>query len=328
MKKLKVVQIGALHDHSTVIFESLKKQSDVFEILGYAIPDDETVTNPDSYKDYKRYSIEEVLNLTELDAVIIETGELNLSKYALMFLEKGIPVHMDKPGGADLEEFTRAISVAKQQNLVFHLGYMYRYNPEIIKILEDIKNGVLGEIHSIEAHMNCMHTPEKRQWLSNFKGGQMFFLGCHLIDLVYRILGKPNKVIPLNRSTKTDGVTAEDYGFAVFEYDNGISFVKTCANEPCGFMRRQLVICGSKGTVQLLPIEAYGENGTYTGVRKAYDDIFNWHADGEKYLSAEFDRYDTMMFSFAEYVNGIKENPYTYEYELELYKLILECCGI
>ena len=39
-----------------------------------------------------------------------------------------------------------------------------------------------------------------------------------------------------------------------------------------------------------------------------------------------FDRYDKMMVNFAEMVRG-KENPYTYDYELALYKLVLRACG-
>jgi len=34
-----------------------------------------------------------------------------------------------------------------------------------------------------------------------------------------------------------------------------------------------------------------------------------------------------MMRSFAEYVAGVKQNPYSYEYEIELYRTVLKCCG-
>jgi hypothetical protein len=34
-----------------------------------------------------------------------------------------------------------------------------------------------------------------------------------------------------------------------------------------------------------------------------------------------------MMASFAAMVRGEKENPYAYDYELELYKMVLQCCG-
>ena len=35
-----------------------------------------------------------------------------------------------------------------------------------------------------------------------------------------------------------------------------------------------------------------------------------------------------MLASFAAMVRGEKENPYTYDYELELYKTVLQCCGV
>jgi hypothetical protein len=44
-------------------------------------------------------------------------------------------------------------------------------------------------------------------------------------------------------------------------------------------------------------------------------------------ITDPFDRYDTMMTHFAEYVNGERETPYTYEYEAQLHKIVLAACG-
>lgn len=141
-------------------------------------------------------------------------------------------------------------------------------------------------------------------------------------------MGEPDEVIPLNCSTGFDNISSEDYGMAILKYKNGVSFAKTCAIEPGGYMRRQLVICGNKGTAELCPFEAYAENDLlYTGVRKVTDNIYDWSNDGVRYNSENYNRYDTMMKSFAEYVRGEKTNPYTYDYELKLYKLLLKCCG-
>ena len=42
MKKIKIAQIGLNeYSHSVEIFESLEKQSDIFEIVGYALPENE-----------------------------------------------------------------------------------------------------------------------------------------------------------------------------------------------------------------------------------------------------------------------------------------------
>ena len=203
---------------------------------------------------------------------------------------------------------------------------MYRYNPYIIELKKQIENGELGEIISVEAQMNCIHKKEVREWLGNFQGGMMFFLGCHLVDLIYSIKGMPKKIIPLNKCSGIDGVESEDFGMAVFEYENGVSFAKTSAVEFGGFERRQLVVTGSKKTVELKPLEWYVEGGnlfTQRYIRES--NVWTAETNGEK--CKPFDRYDNMMLSFAKMVRGEIENPFTYDYELELYKCVLKACG-
>ena len=91
-------------------------------------------------------------------------------------------------------------------------------------MIEDADAGKYGDIYSVECHMSCYHKDEKRAWMANYKGGMMFFLGCHLIDLIYRIQGEPEEVIPLNTVTGINGIDrGEDYGFAVLKYKNGAS---------------------------------------------------------------------------------------------------------
>jgi len=232
---------------------------------------------------------------------------------------------MEKPGGTDLALFEELVATLKEKALVFSTGYMYRFNPKIREALDKVKRGELGEIFSVEAQMNCTHAADTRRWLQNFPGGMLFFLGCHLIDLIYQIQGEPEEVIPLSCSTGLGDIHTEDYGMAVFKYKNGISFAKTTDNEMGGYMRRQLVICGEKGTVEIKPLEAAAEGGgQYTVVHESYS--ASWLKPWEMSQSEIHDRYDGMMRNFAELVRG-KENPYPYDYELNLYKLILRACG-
>lgn len=334
MKKLKVAQIGAGHDHASNTIATLKLQSDIYDLVGYAVVEgDEEVyeENKCAYDNVKRMTVDEILNYPGLDAVCIETEDRRLTEYAVMAAEKGLHIQMDKPGSESDANFDKLIDLVKAKNLVFHTGYMYRYNPAVIQLKEDIKVGKLGEIYSVEAQMNCIHSVEKRQWLGNYPGGMLYFLGCHLIDLVYGICGEPEKVIPLSMPIGTDGVTADDFGMAVFQYQNGVSFVKTTAVEIGGFERRQLVVCGTKGTVELKPFEWISSEDIgvvapqTTHVREAYDR--DWHANGICRDTPVNGRYDAMFRAFAAYVRGEKKNPYDYEYERGLHKLILKACG-
>jgi len=235
-------------------------------------------------------------------------------------------IHMEKPGGVNLADFEKLIETAKNNKTVFHTGYVYRYNPYIIELKEQIKNGELGDIISVEAQMNCIHPKEKRQWLDAFPGGMMFFLGCHLIDLIFDIQGTPKNIIPLNRCSGVEDVTSNDFGMVVFEYENGVSFAKTSAVEIGGFERRQLVVSGTKKTVELKPLEWYLEPGHLVTGRNTYESR-GWHTPSVKEQSGVVDRYDSMMRSFGKMAAGEKENPWGYEYELKLFETVLKCCG-
>lgn len=341
MKKIKIAQIGVGHDHARDVYTTLNKQNDIYDFVGYAaVPEDSGNIERFSYEGMKGFydeskmmTVEEILNYPGLDAVCIETEDRALTKYAAMAAEKGLNIHMDKPGGISNEDYDRLIDIVKEKGLVFHTGYMYRYNPAVIKAKKDIKEGKLGDIYAVEAQMNCLHMPDKREWLGNYPGGMLYFLGCHLVDLVYSIMGEPDSVIPLSTPVGTDGVNAADFGMAVFKYKNGVSFVKSTAVEYGGYDRRQLVICGTKGTVEIKPLEKgfTGENAgdifvpLVSCVREAYSE--EWSSQECVTETDVFGRYDAMFRSFASYVGGEKQNPFSYEYERGLHKLLLKACG-
>lgn len=338
MEKIKIVQIGMGHDHSDVI-NSVHYLSDMFDLVGFAVTPSEEKDYKERINEYeekgiRKLTLEEAWNVPGLQAVVIETEEKNLTKYALQAAERGLHIHMDKPGGMELTDFEKLISLVKEKNLIFSVGYMYRFNPVLRGILPKIKNGEIGEIYSVEAQMNCEHIIEKREWLSQFPGGMMFYLGCHLVDLIYYLQGEPEEIIPLNVPTGHDGVKSCDFGMSVFRYKNGASFAKTCDSEPGGYMRRQLVICGTEGTYELRPFEAWeieekreGRRGLYTEVRELKAEL-DWFADSPFKRTPLYNRYDAMMENFGCRIRGEVESPYTPEYELNLYKLVLKSCGV
>ncbi|MBE6537244.1 MAG: Gfo/Idh/MocA family oxidoreductase [Ruminococcaceae bacterium] len=329
MRKIRVAQIGtSKYSHGNEIFGALVKNSDVFELVGYALPEGEREKFPDKMKRFEGHremTVDEILNDKSIEAVVIETEEIYLTKYALMAAERGKHIHMEKPGGLSLGNFEKLIETVKKNGTVFHTGYMYRYNPAIKDIIKRVKAGEIGEVISVEAQMSGYRGFEHTNWLGTFGGGMMFYLGCHLIDLVLRIQGEPKRIIPFNKATGTHDTDAKDFSFAVLEYERGASFVKTTQSEMGGFLRRQLVITGTRGKFEIRPLEItvkYPEQ--YTEYNECFDD--DWNAPGTKKKSEIHDRYTDMMRSFAKMVSGDLENPYTYDYELTLFKTILKCC--
>ena len=338
MKRIKIAQIGTGHDHAFSPIPTFKKLSDIFEFVGYCtVPEDEYNVPQFSNQahkwaigDAKQLTLDEILNYPDLDAVCIETEDRALTKYAIMAAEKGLHIQMDKPGGVDDAEFDRLIDIVEKKKLVFHMAYMYRYNPAVIKLKEDIKAGKLGDIIATEGEMDCRHALPKRNWLKAYPGGMLYFLGCHMVDLVYSIMGDPEEIIPLSCSSGLEGTDAKDFGMAVFKYKNGVSVAKSTAVEDGGYERRHLLVVGTKGTVELRPIETGAEsteifNAQKTTVRENFSEAFTSKA--ECYETEVFGRFDGMFRAFADYINGVRSNPYTYEYERKLHKILLKACG-
>ena len=105
-----------------------------------------------------------------------------------------------------------------------------------------------------------------------------------LLDLIYQIQGEPLEVLPLSCKVEPHKTFGEDFGMAVFEYADGVSFAKTSACERGGFLRRQLVVTGTKGTIELKPFEVgcgplqYTEKQMRRRIRKLRFQL--WRAGG------------------------------------------------
>lgn len=330
MRKVRIAQIGLnTFSHSVQIFNTLRKRTDLFEVVGICFPENEKqrlAASVEKISPFTELTLEQILNDPTIEAVAIETDEIYLTKYALLAAAHGKQIHMEKPGGAVLSEFEALIRSVKEKNLVFHMGYMYRYNPALREVLEKVRSGELGEIISVEAQMSCLHTTPIRKWMKELPGGMMFFLGCHLIDLILQIQGMPKRVIPLNKVTGLEGTESQDFGMAVLEYDKGCSLVKSTSVEYGGYLRRQLVITGSKGMIEVRPLEMGKESAMQTRWTEYHERA--WSDPGVSGQVGPFDRYAAMMEGFAAMVRGEMENPYPYDYELTLYKVFLQACGI
>ena len=158
MQKIKIGQIGIGHNHGEAKMLAVRKFPELFEVVGYAEENEDWIQargNWAGYQGLPRLSVDEIIEKS--DAVLIETDVWNLTEYAMKCVRAGKHIHMDKPASGTLEEYKALLDMAKEKRLVVQLGYMYRYNPAVLKCIEAVKNGDLGEIYSINAEMSTFH---------------------------------------------------------------------------------------------------------------------------------------------------------------------------
>ena len=319
---IKIGQIGIGHNHGEAKMKAVRKFPQLFEVVGYAEEKEDWIRKRGSLPGYEglpRLSVEELMD--RCDAVMIETDVWDLTATAQRCIDAGKHVHMDKPASGTLAQYKHLLDTAKAKNRVVQLAYMYRYNPAVQKCIEMVQQGTLGEIYSINAEMSTFHKPAYKEWLTNFEGGILYILGSHLVDLVVYLMGKPQKVTSFMKETGLDNIHFPDNNLAVLEYEKALARIFVSSVEVNGFGRRQFMVSGSKGTVNICPLER--------PITFSYSDttIADANYEDRKILLPFEDntakgRYDEMMKDFYAYIKGTKENPFTYEHEYAVQQVL------
>ena len=97
-EKDQIAQIGtSQNSHGNPIWHSLTKQKEIFEVVGYAMPEQEKEKFPSRMPDFAGYpelSVDAILRDPEIEAVAVETEEIYLTQYALLAARHGKHIHM------------------------------------------------------------------------------------------------------------------------------------------------------------------------------------------------------------------------------------------
>ena len=329
MKKLKIAFFGIDHNHCAAKVAELKTLPDLFEIKGIVCENDEVyqrrVINDKTYEGLKFISEEELFLMDDIDAVVVEPAVPNLIPMAQKCIDKGWHIHLDKPAGVDLEEYKRLLDSAKEKELIIQMGYMYRYNNAIQYLINKVKDGFVGNVFSVDTSMSTgLNRAFKEKLISyNVKSPSMYIYGCHLIDLILTIWGVPNRVIPFNKKTLADNLDFEDSGFALLEYDNGVATIRINSSEINGWERRELTVCGDQGTISIKPIE----NPTRI-YECSKENAKSWSSCAQEItLPKQVGRYRDQFIHLSQMINKEVENPYSYEHDYLVHKILLESCG-
>ena len=257
-QKIRVGQIGTKHAHASGKIDTVRKLSDHFEVIG-VVEEDATqrskVENSASYRGLSWMTSEQLLAVPGLQLVLVETEIDKLLETAEMSLAAGMHIHLDKPAGASLDRWRRVTALAAEKQRMIQMGYMFRSNPAFQFLFEAVKNGWLGEIFEVHGVISKQLAASERAELARYRGGSMFELGCHLIDAVVKLLGKPTSISAFNRCTRPDFDTLRDNCLALFDYPRATATVRSSLVEVNGGRRRQLSVCGSQGTIEIEPLE-------------------------------------------------------------------------
>lgn len=332
-RKIRIGQIGISHEHASAKMTTLRQLPEVFEIVG--VVDDRASAaakfpNGDltPYHGLPWMTEAELFAIPDLHAVIVETPNLDLVPAALRCLDRQLPIHMDKPGGEDLALFSHLRRSCEAQNLAFQMGYMLRSNPALRWVLQAVRQNWLGEILEIQADMSHDYGgPAYQDYLGQFRGGIMFNLGCHLIDFVVAMMGRPRNVTPILQSTPDCSSHIKNNCTAILEYAHATVTLRACSKVVDGLRRRRFKLCGSNGSVELCPMERF--DGQPLRMELVLKDAISDFAAGTHVV--EFgpvrDRYEVQLLELAKIIRGQISNPYTADHDCLVQEVLLAAAG-
>jgi predicted dehydrogenase len=321
--RIKIGQIGVGHAHATKL--SAYRRSQDYEVVGIVEPDArlrEEAKSKETYSGLPWMTREQLLNVPGLRAVLVETRVRDLLDAAEAGVNAGLHVHLDKPAGESLPQYRRILETAEQKRLWVQMGYMYRYNPAVVLLREVLRRGWLGDVFEVHAVMSKVVGPAERTDLASYRGGIMFELGCHVIDLVVGVLGAPARVTPYPRHSSRLDDAPLDNMLAVFEYPGATATVRSSALEVDGAERRHLIVCGTEGTFHIQPLDNPSARVTFSTPRGPYR---------EGYQNVPFPRYTRYVddaADMARVIRGEKESDFPPRHDLAVQRSVLQACGM
>lgn len=241
--------LGVSHSHALEKFRIVSASAD-FELVGVCEESD-NVRETFAQRGAKFISRDELLARAEV--VIVESAVRNHARDTRAAFIANKHVHVEKPPAATMRDCEELVRLAREKNRLLQVGYMWRFHPGLNRVVEAARNGWLGDVYLVRAQINTqLDSPRRTEW-AEFTGGSMFELGCHLIDPIVRLLGKPTRIVP--HLQRRGGDRLADNCVAIFEFAKAQVIITSTVLQPNASAHRFFEVLGTNGVARVGPIE-------------------------------------------------------------------------
>ncbi|MDX1682110.1 MAG: Gfo/Idh/MocA family oxidoreductase, partial [Phycisphaeraceae bacterium] len=174
-------------------------------------------------------SYEDLFADDDVDAVYIATPHPWHAELAILAAEAGKHVLCEKPAALNRFDTMAAIEAARRAGIIYMEAFMYRCNPQTVRLAELLKEEPIGTVRMIEASFGFRggNNPESRLMNNALGGGGILDVGCYPVSLSRLIAGAvdgerfadPTDVQAVGVLGETN---VDEYTAAVLKFDNGI----------------------------------------------------------------------------------------------------------
>lgn len=266
---------------------------------------------------------DEALGAEGVEGVVVDGRVRENLAFARLALEHGKHVLLEKPAGVDLAQFRRLHELAGERGLLIQMGYILRYNAgyETARRLVDAR--ALGDIFFIRSRMSWEVGSYDGQMpeIADLPGGMLCELGCHGLDLIMGLLGKPMRAQAHVASHHDPAARHTDNALAVLEYERAFATIETCGMESGAFQNRTFEVYGTGGTLMVRPLEP---PSVALHLEAPWEEFqAGWQTPPVPALP----RHVRDLREFAACIRGEKAPDYPPEHDLAVQETLLGMCG-
>jgi predicted dehydrogenase len=195
-----------------------------------------------------------------MDFVVIVTPNHLHFAPALLALDRGFPVLLDKPMTFSLPQAIELKKKVQETGLPFCLTHTYSGYPMVKQARQMVKEGIFGKIRKVYveypqgwlSRLSEKDGSKQAEWRTDparsGKSGAMGDIGTHAAHLAEYISGLQIKQLCADLSIMVEGRALDDDGNVLLRFDNGATGVLTASQV-------------AAGEENALKIRVYGENG-------------------------------------------------------------------
>ena len=260
----------------------------------FQIGDDCCFTNYDS-----------LLECKDLDIIYIALPHSLHHEWVIKSIEKGKNILVEKPATVNFSQMENIKNNLKDKNIFFSEAFMYRYHPQIEKVIDLLKNKVIGNLVSMESFfgfdalgrkkifgIKLKKKPNRNYRLYNKElgGGAILDVGCYPVSfsiLIASLISKFdfNRIKVLNKKKEIGPTGVDMNSFAELNFEN--NFKSTVSVSLTQNLGKKTKIIGTKGELvledtwsptNLSSIKITGENKEIIEI-ECHNNIYTYEID-------------------------------------------------
>lgn len=162
--------------------------------------------------------------LPDVDAVLVVLPHHLHHPVTIDCLNAGKHVLVEKPLANSEQECLEMIEAAERNDRVLMVAYSMRFHPLLRKFKQLLDEKTYGEVFQLSIWTEqYTHYPEGH-WIRDQQllgGGQLFSHGCHYIDLMLWMLGRPVRGAHFGTNKGTPWMEREGTSSVILEFEDG-----------------------------------------------------------------------------------------------------------